>query len=380
MASRDGRRTSELRVVADAVSETRLASGDRACGAKDVNEDHAPGLVRDVDVSASGRHADRAHERDVRCCERRHGAVARDDAHGAVGHVGDEDAALRVDGDARGRVEPGDRCRSVDVPGRSRSRRPHVPGIVASGNRAHGSIGIDRANPVVVGVGDDDAAARIDGDADGAAESRVDGGAVAVARHTVACQGRHGAIGGDPPDGVVAGVCHDERAVRRDRDPRRRREARLDAAPVCESAHVSGDRCHVSACIDAEDAIGRARVADEDRAIGGHGDPERLAEAPVDRQHLHGPDPRSCVRRFPCPPPRTAHPDGSSEYQQECERPGSLQRSQDRRSVAAGLSRAVQLPDHLPDAARAGRPVRRSPEGEGGSPAVPSPARAILNL
>jgi hypothetical protein len=93
-----------------------------------------------------------------------------------------------------------------------------------AGKRRDRSVEIDRADPIVVGVGHDHAAGAVDGDTDGRVETGGARRTVAIPGDPVASVRRHVTIGRDAPDGVVSSVGNEERAGRVHGYPRRRPE------------------------------------------------------------------------------------------------------------------------------------------------------------
>jgi hypothetical protein len=151
----------------------------------------------DATGSVGGKH------RTVRCdgdCERtkqhvravgnrRDDPVWKDDSDRAVSTVGHEDVAGGIHGNAAGRVKP-----AVRAVFEARTSR--------AGKRSHRPIRVDCHDPIVVGVGDDDASPGVDGYADRAIEASV-----------APDDRRHGSIRGDSADRVIARVGHEQIAV-----------------------------------------------------------------------------------------------------------------------------------------------------------------------
>ncbi len=239
----------------------------------------------------------------------------------AIARIRNEDAYRRIDRDAAGRVEA--RWAVAAVPG-ARHRHRRCQPASAPGRP------VDDADAVVVGVGDDDAARGVHRHADWRVEASLRGGSVDVPGGAVARDGGHGAVRRDASDGVVARVGHDQRAVGRQRDGRRRGEPRLRAAPVREPPFAAGQRRHRAIGSDAADAMRLPRVAHEHRAVRRHREAERLGEArllgraippaipAVAGEDADGADPCRFGRLGTRQPPRRA--DGGDERDDE-ERP-----------------------------------------------------------
>ncbi len=179
---RDAGRRAKPRVGPPAVREARAVPHQRPCAGTRPDLDNPAAVVRHVDGAVGRhRHADRAHQAVRRHRQRSDSGRRRDHPHYARAGLRHVDVAGVVHRDAARRVE--DLVRDV----------------------ADGAVGLDRADAIVVRVGDDDPAAAIDRDADRPVE--------------VAGERRDAAVERDSPDGVRARVGDVEDATAIDRKP-----------------------------------------------------------------------------------------------------------------------------------------------------------------
>ncbi|VUM26694.1 hypothetical protein PGKDCPLP_04105 [Stenotrophomonas maltophilia] len=109
--------------------------------------------------------------------QRGHLAIGADTADRVVAGVGHIQVALRVGGDARGRIETGLQCRAINAP------------LALPGHRFNAAIGKSTTDPVVVtGIGEIDAAIGTAQQRVRIGETRLRGRAIAVTRVAIAGQ------------------------------------------------------------------------------------------------------------------------------------------------------------------------------------------------
>jgi hypothetical protein len=182
--------------------------------------------------------------------------IGTDPADGVVARVGDPQRAGVVDGQAAGRVQPGDTGRPVG---------PARP--VPAGHRAYLAVAADHADAVVVAVGDPHLTLPIDGHCQRPVEQRLRGRSVAEARRAVAGQRGDAAIGRDLADRMVAGVGHVEVAGGVDRQTGRRVEGGRGATAVAQPlGRAAGQRVDLAFGRQAANAVVLAAVGHVQRA------------------------------------------------------------------------------------------------------------------
>ncbi len=239
-----------------------VGAEDRVRRAVGRHLDHDAGQRAD-DQAAVARLRQRHRAMQQRAPVARHAARQRRDVAGGVdraqrvvARVGNHDPAVAVD-----------QHRARRVQARLRPRAVRIAGQRAAGQRRDLAIRRDRADAVVVGVGDDHAPRAVHRHAHRPVELRLRAGAVAPARHAGAGQRRHDAVGRHLADRVVAGVGDVEIARRVQRQARRRVEARRGALPVPEAFGAAGERGDTAVGAQHADAVVVAAVADVERAM-----------------------------------------------------------------------------------------------------------------
>ena len=183
-------------------------------------------------------------------------AVRRQPPDGVVVQVGDQQVAVRVQRQGHRRIQP-----------RPGTEPVHVARLLTACRRAHRAIGLDHPDAVVVGIGHVHAAGGIHGHAHRRIEPRLRGRAIGKARHPVAGERAHHAIGADPADAMVAGVGHVHVARGIHGDAGRGMELRLRTGPVAPALTGAGQRIHAPIGIHPADAVVVARVGDVGNAV-----------------------------------------------------------------------------------------------------------------
>src|SRR5439155_15085134 len=133
--------------------------------------------------------------------------------------------------------------------------------------------------PIVVGVGDDEAASGVDCQADRTVEPRLRRGAIEVPGRETAGDGRDGALWSDSTDGVVTRVRDVKYAVPGHGNSRRCAEPRRRARAIGISKPAARNRGHASIRTDSPEALRVTCVRDIDGAVWCSGEAERIREA-----------------------------------------------------------------------------------------------------
>ena len=217
----------------------------------------------DIDEPVVGRHhPDRAPEQPgavlgVGARERRDLAVRQNLAQRVVAGIRDEQRAAAIERDAGRRVE---RRRCALPVGKTRHVLPR--------QCPHLAVGADRADAIVIGVGDIDIALVVHRDADRPVEPRLRRRAVAIARRPVTRERRDRAVRADPADTIGTGLRDEDIPRAIERDPRRGIER-------------SGQSRHIAVGVDLADAPG---IGDVKRPVRIDRHRERIAEARLRRR------------------------------------------------------------------------------------------------
>ena len=122
-----------------------------------------------------------------------------------IGGVGNNDNAVRLDGNTLRRPETDSRANTV---GGASCATPS--------KRRDGPIGGYKPNSVIVGVGNDDIVVRLDCDVVWIVELSSRAGPIGEATCATSSKRRDGPIGGHKPNSVIVGVGNDDNAVRFD--------------------------------------------------------------------------------------------------------------------------------------------------------------------
>ena len=256
------------RLLSRTIGEAGLGTGKRAriSPGNDLGDasavvghvDDAPG----IDSYADGPDESVGRER----VERADQALGRNDPHDTVARIGNVYVSCRVDSNATGRVE-------LCIGGRTVGEA-----FLAARERDDATVRVDRANAIVIGVGDDHAPECVDGDADRSVESRLERRAVRKPGFGGSGERRDGTIRRYASDAVVSGVGDVDRTGRVESQAGWCVETGDTGGAVGMPARAAGNRRHASVGADAPDSQRVAGIGNVDGAVSGDGNAEGIGE------------------------------------------------------------------------------------------------------